>query len=28
MRFSTSRPRKTNEFFGTKLGSRDYVGKI
>jgi len=28
MRFSTSWPGKTNEYFGTKLGRRDYVGKI
>jgi len=28
MRFSTSRPGKTNEYFETKLGRRDYVGKI
>jgi len=28
MRFSTSRPGKTNEYFVTKLGRRDYVGKI
>jgi len=28
MRFLTSRPGKTNEYFGTKLGKRDYVGKI
>jgi len=28
MRFSTSRPGKTNEYFGTKLGRRDDVGKI
>jgi len=28
MRFSTSRPGKTNEYFGTKLGGRDYVDKI
>jgi len=27
-RFSTSRPGKTNEYFGSKLGRRDYVGKI
>jgi len=28
MRFSTSRPGKTNEYFGTKLFRRDDVGKI
>jgi len=28
MRFSTSRPGKTNEYFRTKLGWRDHVGKI
>jgi len=28
MGFSTSRPGKTNEYFGTKLGRRDYVGEI
>jgi len=28
MHFSTSRPGKTNEYFETKLGRRDYVGKI
>jgi len=28
MRFSTSRPGKTNEYFVTKLGRCDYVGKI
>jgi len=27
MRFSTSRPGKTNEYFVTKLGRRDYVSK-
>jgi len=27
MRFSTSRPEKTNEYFATKLGRRDNVGK-
>jgi len=28
MRFSTSLPGKTNEYFVTKFGRRDYVGKI
>jgi len=28
MRFSTSRPGKTNAQFGTKLGRRDYVGQF
>jgi len=28
MRFSTSRPGKTNKYFGTKLGRRDFIGKI
>jgi len=28
MRFSISRPGKTNEYFVTKLGRRDYVGEI
>jgi len=28
MRFSTSRPRKTNAYFGTELGRRDDVGEI
>jgi len=28
MRFSTFRPGKTNKYFVTKLGKRDYVGKI
>jgi len=28
MRFSTSRPGKTNEYFVTKRGRRDYVEKI
>jgi len=28
MLFSTSWPGKTNEYFGTKLGRRDYVGEI
>jgi len=28
MSFSTFRPGKTNEYFGIKLGRRDYVGKI
>jgi len=28
MRFSTSRYGKANDYFGTKLGRRDYVGKI
>jgi len=26
--FSPSRPGKTNKYFGTKLGKRDYLGKI
>jgi len=26
--FFHPRPGKTNEYFGTKLGRRDYVGKI
>jgi len=28
IRFSTSRPGKTNEYFVTKPGRRDYIGKI
>jgi len=28
MLFSTSRPGKINEYFGTKLARRDIVGKI
>jgi len=28
MLFSTSRPGQTNEYFGTKLDRRDYLGKI
>jgi len=28
MLLTTPRPGKTNEHFGTKLGRRDYVGKI
>jgi len=28
MQFSTCRPRKTNKYFVTKLGRRDYVGKL
>jgi len=28
MRFLTSRPGKTNKYLETKVGRRDYVGKI